>query len=157
MLCYSRPSYVTSADSKYPGAGILTALKDNLDKKIIQFQYIGTKSGLYINYPATKLTDCETYDPRFRFDIYFFFYIEMFMIGTGEMTSYFVSCRPFYVSSTASIPRDVVVVLEMSASMRGDKLFQAKHAALTVLETLSVQDTVNNSSLVQSSKRACGY
>ncbi|XP_022331617.1 VWFA and cache domain-containing protein 1-like [Crassostrea virginica] len=113
MLCYSRPSYVTSADSKYPGAGILTALKDNLDKKIIQFQYIGTKSGLYINYPATKLTDCETYDPRFR---------------------------PFYVSSTASIPRDVVVVLEMSASMRGDKLFQAKHAALTVLETLSVQD-----------------
>lgn len=79
------------------------------------------------------------------------------MIGTGEMTSYFVSCRPFYVSSTASIPRDVVVVLEMSASMRGDKLFQAKHAALTVLETLSVQDMVNNSSLVQGSKRACEY
>lgn len=70
MLCYSRPSYVTS-DSKYPGAGILTALKNNLDKKIIQFQYIGTKSGLYINYPATKLTDCETYDPRFRFDNFF--------------------------------------------------------------------------------------
>ena len=52
-------------------------------------------------------------------------------------------CRPFYVSTTTSTPRDVVVVLEISASMRGDKLFQARHAALTVMETLSVKDRVS--------------
>lgn len=46
------------------------------------------------------------------------------------------------MSSTATIPRDVVVVLEISASMRGDKLFEAKHAALTVMETLGVKDRV---------------
>lgn len=46
------------------------------------------------------------------------------------------------MSSTATIPRDVVVVLETSASMRGDKLFEAKHAALTVMETLGVKDRV---------------
>lgn len=52
------------------------------------------------------------------------------------------TCRPYFVSSTATIPRDVVVVLEISASMRGDKLFEAKHAALTVMETLGVKDRV---------------
>lgn len=46
------------------------------------------------------------------------------------------------MSSTATIPRDVVVVLETSASMRGDKLFEAKHAVLTVMETLGVDDRV---------------
>lgn len=47
------------------------------------------------------------------------------------------------MSSTAIAPRDVVVVLETSASMRGDKLFDAKHAVLTVMETLGIKDRVN--------------
>lgn len=53
------------------------------------------------------------------------------------------TCRPYFVSSTAIAPRDVVVVLETSASMRGDKLFDAKHAVLTVMETLGIKDRVN--------------
>ncbi|XP_022331682.2 VWFA and cache domain-containing protein 1-like [Crassostrea virginica] len=114
MFCYSKPSYVTTGNNlKYISNNVINFMKTNLNKKSLQFQYIGLKSGLYFNYPATKLTDCESYDPRFR---------------------------PFYVSTTKSKPRDVVVVLEMSASMRGDKFVQAKHATLTVMETLSIQD-----------------
>lgn len=52
------------------------------------------------------------------------------------------TCRPYFVSSTATIPRDVVVVLETSASMRRDRLFEAKDAVLTVMETLGVEDRV---------------
>ncbi|XP_065942394.1 VWFA and cache domain-containing protein 1 isoform X1 [Magallana gigas] len=112
-FCYSRPSYTDRDNLKYPSSKLLDVMKTNLDVKHLQFQYIGLKSGLYINYPATKLTDCNTYDPRFR---------------------------PFYVSTTTTIPRDVVVVLETSSAMRGDKLFEAKHAVITVMETLGVED-----------------
>lgn len=54
-----------------------------------------------------------------------------------------LTCRPFFVSSIATTPRDVVVVLQTSASMRGDKLFEAKLAVLTVMETLGIKDRVN--------------
>lgn len=54
-----------------------------------------------------------------------------------------LSFRPFYVSTTTTIPRDVVVVLETSSAMRGDKLFEAKHAVITVMETLGVEDRVS--------------
>uniref|UniRef100_K1QK79 VWFA and cache domain-containing protein 1 n=1 Tax=Magallana gigas TaxID=29159 RepID=K1QK79_MAGGI len=112
-FCYIRPSYVSGDDISFPTTKVLEAMKANLNVKHLQFQYIGLKTGLFINYPSTRLRDCDSYDPRFR---------------------------PYFVSSTATIPRDVVVVLETSASMRGDKLFEAKHAALTVMETLGVKD-----------------
>ena len=57
--------------------------------------------------------------------------------------NFFEPCRPFYASTTKSKPRDVVVVLEMSASMRGDKFVKAKQATLTVMETLSIHDRVS--------------
>lgn len=112
-FCYSKPSYVIGNNIRYPSTKVLEVMKTNLNVKHLQFQYIGLKSGLYINYPATKLTDCDTYDPRFR---------------------------PYYVSTTTSTPRDVVVVIETSASIRGKYLFEAKHAALTVMESLGVED-----------------
>nr|XP_019926041.2 VWFA and cache domain-containing protein 1 isoform X1 [Crassostrea gigas] len=112
-FCYSKPSYVIGNNIRYPSTKVLEAMKKNLNVKHLQFQYIGLKSGLYINYPATKLTDCDTYDPRFR---------------------------PYYVSTTTSTPRDVVVVVETSASIRGEYLFEAKHAALTVMESMGVND-----------------
>lgn len=46
------------------------------------------------------------------------------------------------MSTTTSVPRDVVVALDISNSMRGDKLKEAKGAVLTVMETLSVKDNV---------------
>ena len=66
MFCYRKPNYVNSDNFRYPSTAVLNAMGKNLVKKSIQFQYIARKSGLYINYPSTKLTDCETYDPRFR-------------------------------------------------------------------------------------------
>nr|XP_022294872.1 VWFA and cache domain-containing protein 1-like isoform X2 [Crassostrea virginica] len=113
MFCYSKPSYVTGNNFKYISNNVMDVMKTNLNKKSLQFQYISLKSGLYFNYPATLLTDCESYDPRFR---------------------------PFYASTTKSKPRDVVVALEMSASMRGDKFVKAKQATFTVMETLSIHD-----------------
>lgn len=52
-------------------------------------------------------------------------------------------CRPFYVSTTTSVPRDVVVALDISNTMRGNKLNEARRAVLTVFETLSVKDNVS--------------
>lgn len=52
-------------------------------------------------------------------------------------------CRPFYVSTTTSVPRDVVVALDISNTMTGNKLNEARRAVLTVLETLSVKDNVS--------------
>lgn len=66
-ICYSKPSYVIPENLKFPSSKVLAVMKSNLDVKHLQFQYIGLNSGLYINYPATKLTDCDTYDPRFRY------------------------------------------------------------------------------------------
>lgn len=54
-----------------------------------------------------------------------------------------LTCRPFFVSSTATSPRNVVVVLETSASMTGDKLHEAKHAVLQEMDTLGLNDRVN--------------
>lgn len=51
--------------------------------------------------------------------------------------------RTFYLSTTTSVPRDVVVVLDISNTMRGNKLNEARRAVLTVLETLSVKDNVS--------------
>lgn len=67
-LCYSKPGYVTPQKLKFPSNNVLAALKSNLDVKQLQFQYIAVNSGLFINYPATKLTDCDSYDPRFRYE-----------------------------------------------------------------------------------------
>lgn len=49
-------------------------------------------------------------------------------------------CRPFYVSTTTSVPRDVVVALDISNTMIGNKLNEARRAVLTVLETLRIKD-----------------
>nr|XP_034337034.1 VWFA and cache domain-containing protein 1 [Crassostrea gigas]XP_034337496.1 VWFA and cache domain-containing protein 1 [Crassostrea gigas]XP_034337917.1 VWFA and cache domain-containing protein 1 [Crassostrea gigas] len=112
-LCYSKPDYAEQKYLRFPSNNVLSAMKSNLDVKHLQFQYIANGFGLFINYPATKLTDCDTYDPRFR---------------------------PFYVSTTTAVPRDVVVALDISNSMRGEKLNEARRAVLTVMETLSVKD-----------------
>ena len=66
MFCYSKPSYITGSNFEYISNNVMDVMKTNLNKKNIQFQYISLKSGLYFNYPATKLTGCESYDPRFR-------------------------------------------------------------------------------------------
>jgi hypothetical protein len=69
MFCYSKPSYVNDKNIKYPTSDMINTMKKNHgDNKNIQFQYVAFKSGLYINYPATILTGCNIYDPRFRYE-----------------------------------------------------------------------------------------
>lgn len=69
MFCYSKPSYVQDTNIKYPTSDVLNTMKSNYrENKNIQFQYVALKSGLYINYPATNLIGCDTYDPRFRYE-----------------------------------------------------------------------------------------
>lgn len=66
-FCYIRPSYVSGDDISFPTTKVLEAMKANLNVKHLQFQYIGLKTGLFINYPSTRLRDCDSYDPRFRY------------------------------------------------------------------------------------------
>lgn len=42
-------------------------MKANLNVEHLQFQYIGLINGLFINYPSTRLSNCDSYDPRFRY------------------------------------------------------------------------------------------
>ncbi|XP_062591913.1 VWFA and cache domain-containing protein 1-like [Saccostrea cucullata] len=114
--CASHPSYVNPIDLKYPNKEVLeTMINNHKSNRIIKNQYLGLKSGLILFYPATKLVDCDSYDPRFR---------------------------PYYVSSTSYKPRDVVIVLDISTSMMGEKLYEARQAVITVMETLGHEDRI---------------
>lgn len=66
-FCYIKPSYVIDDDITFPSTKVLERIKANLNVKHLQFQYIGVKNGLFINYPSTRLRDCDSYDPRFRY------------------------------------------------------------------------------------------
>lgn len=66
-FCYSKHSYVSDDDITFPTTRVLNAMKSNLNVKHLQFQYIGLKNGLFINYPSTRLRDCDSYDPRLRY------------------------------------------------------------------------------------------
>ena len=83
----------------------------------IKWQYFGTEEGMLANYPAFEDTaDCKSYDPRFR---------------------------PFYVETATPEPKDVVLVIDISGSMRGDQIIVAKEAAKTVLSTMNPRDRVS--------------
>ncbi|KAJ7392146.1 hypothetical protein OS493_013518 [Desmophyllum pertusum] len=82
----------------------------------IKWQYFGTEEGMLANYPAFEDTaDCKSYDPRFR---------------------------PFYVETATPEPKDVVLVIDISGSMRGDQIIVAKEAAKTVLSTMNPRDRI---------------
>ena len=70
--------------------------------------------------------DCDRYDPRFR---------------------------PFYVETATPEAKDVVLVIDTSASMTGEKLHVAKEAAKTVLDTMNPKDQVGELNLEVSNCR----
>ena len=73
------------------------------------------------NFPTYDDTEpCDRYDPRYR---------------------------PFYVETATPEAKDVVLVMDTSFSMTGDKLKVAKEAAITVLDTMNPKDQVNNAPL----------
>ena len=68
------------------------------------------------NYPVfDDKEECDKYDPRYR---------------------------PFYVETATPEAKDVVLVIDTSASMSGDNLITTKEAAKTVLDTLNPKDQV---------------
>jgi uncharacterized protein YegL len=90
------------------------------DRTRVGYQYFGHQdSGAYGQWPLTDLTNsgsmCDDYDPRFR---------------------------PWY-ASTATGPKDVVLVLDKSGSMgTAGRINLARTAALAVIDTLSDYDYV---------------
>ena len=78
--------------------------------------YFGSEQGVMTGFPAyDDPVACDVYDPRFR---------------------------PFYVETATPEAKDVVLVIDTSWSMVGDKLDVAKQAAKTVLDTLNPKDQV---------------
>ncbi|XP_065835890.1 VWFA and cache domain-containing protein 1-like isoform X3 [Oscarella lobularis] len=105
------------------GANLVSTFKSNLQSNpTLKWQYFASQEGLISIYPAFKVQDCGSYDPRFR---------------------------PWYVSAAVPEPKDVVLVIDKSGSMtstgRGSsssRMDLAKEAAKTVLDSLSPDDRV---------------
>ncbi|XP_013420890.1 VWFA and cache domain-containing protein 1 [Lingula anatina] len=122
----------SSVNKKFPTARIVEVMKENVRiNPNLKWQYFGGEDGILLNYPAVKPTgvpDCDSYDPRFR---------------------------SFYASAVSPVPKDVVLVLDTSDSMRtlhnGKTLMElAKQAARTVLDSLGPNDQIGLVSLASS-------
>ncbi|KAJ7333705.1 hypothetical protein OS493_015788 [Desmophyllum pertusum] len=60
----------------------------------------------------------------------------------GFQIDYDPRLRPWYIGATSG-PKDIVIILDCSLSMEGNKFHMAKQVAKTVLNTLTKQDYVN--------------
>ena len=87
------------------------------DYSFIKWQYFGSDEGMLTKFPAFEdKAPCSSYDPRFR---------------------------PWYVETVTPEPKDVVLVIDTSGSMRNTLLDVAKEAATTVLSTMNPRDRVS--------------
>ena len=90
-------------------------LAGSLESTTLRWQYIGTPNGFYRIYPGSAQESCNSYDPR---------------------------VRPWYVAATSG-PKNVILVIDVSGSMNAfNRLFIAKEAAKTVVNTLTNFDYV---------------
>ncbi|KAL9960915.1 hypothetical protein ACROYT_G034423 [Oculina patagonica] len=85
--------------------------------EFIKWQYFASEDGTYTNFPAFEdMADCRSYDPRFR---------------------------PFYVETATPEPKDVVLVIDRSGSMREEgRIKVAREAAKTLLSTMNPRDRI---------------
>ena len=99
--------------------GVFKEMRDILKTyPFIKWQYFGSEEGVMTNFPVFDDKEkCDKYDPRYR---------------------------PFYVETATPEAKDVVIVIDISGSMTGDKLYIAKEAAKTVLDTLNPKDQVGD-------------
>ncbi|VDI55129.1 Hypothetical predicted protein [Mytilus galloprovincialis] len=116
-------SPIKTDNFKYPTKDISAIMKkDYQDNKNILWQHYSTTEGVFVLYPATKLTNCDNFDPRFT--------------------------TP-YASTASPTDKDVVVVMDTSSSMKQSsgvplkaKFVIAKEAANNVIQTLKPNDRV---------------
>ncbi|XP_052774120.1 voltage-dependent calcium channel subunit alpha-2/delta-3-like isoform X2 [Mya arenaria] len=103
-----------------------TTMLDSLFKEnqkadpTLRWQYFGSTTGMVREYPGREWSTnfagfYNDYDPR---------------------------VRPWYIAATSG-PKDVVIILDCSDSMKGEKFSIAKAVAKTVINTLTKQDYVN--------------
>lgn len=115
-LCTMQSSIATRVH-EIPGDTFLKTSLKNLGRYSgIKSQYFGSDGGTLVSFPAASVPNCGTYDNRFR---------------------------PWYVQASAPIPKDIVIVVDMSGSMEKENRMRAAiHAADTILESLSPNDRV---------------
>ena len=106
-----------SSNPIYLDDGVLREMKAiSKTYPFIKWQYFGSEEGVMTNFPLfDDKEECGKYDPRYR---------------------------PFYVETATPEAKDVVLVIDTSASMSGDNLITTKEAAKTVLDTLNPKDQV---------------
>ncbi len=100
-------------------SGVFKEIKAISDEhSFIKWIYFASEEGVMTNFPTyDDPVKCDGYDPRFR---------------------------PFYVETATPEAKDVVLVMDTSSSMTGDKIDVAKEAAKTVLDTMNPKDHVRN-------------
>ena len=104
---------------------LFETMKENLKRSPnLKWQYFGSDEGLTTQFPATNTSsDCSSYDNRFR---------------------------PWYVETATPVPKHVVIVLDISGSMKEtmkgsggkSRMVVAQEAAATVLGTMNPRDKV---------------
>ena len=93
----------------------------HIKNPFIKWQYFASVEGVYTGFPVfDDLAPCDLYDPRYR---------------------------PFYVETATPEAKDVVLVIDSSASMTGKKFTIAKEAAKTVLQSLNPKISGGSSKL----------
>ena len=88
----------------------------HIKSPVIKWQYFASVEGVYTGFPVFDDQDpCDYLEHRYR---------------------------PWYVESATPEAKDVVLVIDSSASMTGNKFTIAKKAAKTVLDSLNPKDQV---------------
>ncbi|XP_063967969.1 voltage-dependent calcium channel subunit alpha-2/delta-3-like [Lytechinus pictus] len=107
--------------STYFTSGLEEIFKENHEEdNLLRWQYFGSVEGLVRLYPGRE------WDTNF----------------VGFYNDYDPRVRPWYIAATSG-PKDVVIVLDCSYSMKGEKFKIATEVVKTVLDTLTKQDYVN--------------
>ena len=150
--------------TKFVHEQIHDTMKNNLQTHpTIKWQYFASEQGINTVYPAFKLCD-DTYDPRFRSAIILWdnwqllhvlyllglcpgSYLYLKLLKTKNKPNNLHCFRPWYVSTATPEPKDVVLVIDTSGSMKYGRMEVAIKAAQTVVNTLSPDDRVGGALL----------
>lgn len=105
-------------DKLIPGSkDLLAAMLDNYDHfKQLKWQYYGTIDGTFVKTPAAKDSSCRSYDPRLR---------------------------PWFVEAVNPIPKDLVLVIDRSDSLVGERRSIVIKAAQTIINSLNPNDRIS--------------